>query len=110
MSRARQSKGELETELSSRPAGVVEAVAGIVEAAPSGPILAGNIWTVIGTIILRHGKVTKVPRRFLDERQRAALDAAADAVWLRGRSALTGWQSHPKLGWVTAIRCATYPR
>jgi hypothetical protein len=103
---AGQTEGELPG-IADRPTVLVESVAGITEAAPSGEILTGSVWTVIAAVILRRGKVVKVPCHGLTAEQHVALDAAAEAVWLHGRDVLTGWQHHSKLGWFTDIRIAT---
>lgn len=102
---AGQTEGELRG-LANRPTGLVESIVGILEAAPSGMIVTEDGWTVIGTVILRPGKVLKVPRHGLDVEQTVALDAFAESIWLKNGIGLYDWRFHPRLGWMTEARIA----
>jgi hypothetical protein len=86
------------------PAALVDSIAGIVEAAPSGTMVTEGSWTVIGTVILRPGKVLKVPRHGLNMEQSVALAAFAEAVWLKTGAGFYDWRFHPKLGWMIEVR------
>ncbi len=106
---AGQTEGELRG-LALRPTALVDSIAGIVEAAPSGKMVTEGGWTVIGVIILRPGKVLQVPRHGLNAEQSVALAAFAESVWLKTGAGVYDWRFHPKLGWMIKVRIAAHQR
>lgn len=75
----------------------------IAEAMPCGVVAVKNGWLIVGTVILRNGRVVIVPCLGISVEQRRKLRAAGDQVWIQGLAALYGWQFSSKLGWVVDV-------